>query len=64
MVFDLASRALCNQGMSMVRGKDLQVFATVKLNPLVARLFIREGVSLSIWRSLTGDESPEGDFFC
>lgn len=64
MVLDLARRALCNQVMSMVRGKDLQFFTNVKLDPPVASLFIRgEGGSLSIWRSFTGDESL-GDLFC
>lgn len=65
MVLDLTSRVLCNQVMSMVREKDLQFFTIVKLNSLVASLFIRgEGGSLSIWRSFTGDESLGGDYFC
>lgn len=64
VVLDLACRVLCSQVMSMVRGKDLQFFTVVKLDPLVASLFIRrEGGSLSIWRSFTGDESSGGDFF-
>lgn len=64
VVLDLACRVLCNQVMSMVRGEDLQFFTIVKLDPLVASLFIRgEGGSLSTWRSFIDDESLGEDFF-
>lgn len=64
VVLDLACRVLCSQVMSMVRGKYLQFFSIVRLDPLVTSLFIRrEGDSFSIWKSFTGDESLGGDFF-
>lgn len=64
MVLDLACRVLYNQVMSMVRGEDLQFFTIVKLDPLVASLFVRgEGGSLSTWRSFIDDESLGEDFF-